>query len=162
MNRPAIFRQGGFSIIELAIVVTIVAVLTLLAVPAYQDSVRKGRRGDAKSDLVQLAQFMERCYTLNSTYAACSPITGTPGGAALVAPYTNSPGFGSPTPVTPISYVFGITVAAGRGGYQITAVPQGDQVNDKCSLANGAASNLSIDNTGAKLPVVGSNGVACW
>jgi len=41
-------------------------VLTLIAYPSYQTAVRKGRRGDAKSDLVQIGQALERCFTSNN------------------------------------------------------------------------------------------------
>ncbi|MEI2430836.1 type IV pilin protein [Lysobacter yananisis] len=62
-------RQAGFTLIELMIAVAIVGILAAIAYPAYDDSVRKGRRAQAKADLVELAQRAERFYTLNNTYA---------------------------------------------------------------------------------------------
>jgi len=62
-------RQAGFTLIELMIVVAIVGVIAAIAYPAYDDSVRKGRRAQAKADLVELAQRAERFHTLNNTYA---------------------------------------------------------------------------------------------
>ncbi|QQQ03849.1 type IV pilin protein [Lysobacter enzymogenes] len=61
--------QAGFTLIELMIAVAIVGILAAIAYPAYDDSVRKGRRAQAKADLVELAQRAERFYTLNNTYA---------------------------------------------------------------------------------------------
>lgn len=64
------------------IVVAVVAVLTAIAVPSYHESVRKGRRGQAKADLVDVAQQAERYRTVNNTYAGftlvntASPSTG--------------------------------------------------------------------------------------
>lgn len=59
----------GFTLIELMVVVAIVAILVGIAVPAYQDAVRKSRRGQAKADLVELAQRAERFHTVNNSYA---------------------------------------------------------------------------------------------
>ena len=59
----------GFTLIELMIVVAVVAILASIAIPAYQDQVRKGRRADAMAQLLTLAQAYERFYTSNNTYA---------------------------------------------------------------------------------------------
>jgi type IV pilus assembly protein PilE len=52
--------QRGFTLIELMIVVAVVGVLALVALPAYQDSVRKSRRADAISALTRLQLLQER------------------------------------------------------------------------------------------------------
>jgi prepilin-type N-terminal cleavage/methylation domain-containing protein len=41
-------NQNGFTLIEVMIVVVIVAILAAIAIPSYQDSIRKTRRADAK------------------------------------------------------------------------------------------------------------------
>ena len=106
MKRPAMFRQDGFTLIELAIVVMIVAILALIAYPSYQKSVREGRRGDAKSDLVMISQAMERCFTTNSTYAPVAGCTGVTTGPGLIAAnFAHSPLTG-----TPINYNIAFTV----------------------------------------------------
>src|SRR5690606_34477191 len=53
-------RSRGFTLIELMTVVAIVAVLAAIAYPSYSDAVRKGKRGQAKSAMVELAQRAER------------------------------------------------------------------------------------------------------
>lgn len=61
-------RSGGFTLIELMVVVAVVAILAAIAYPSYQDQVRKSRRGQAKADLVEYAQLAERFHTVNNTY----------------------------------------------------------------------------------------------
>lgn len=58
----------GFTLVELMIVVAVIAVITMIAVPAYNEQVRKSRRGLAKSDLLELTQCAERFHTTNGTY----------------------------------------------------------------------------------------------
>lgn len=69
VRKPPRRGAGGFTLIELMIVVAIVAILASIAYPAYTDSVRKSRRAQVKADLVVLAQRAERYYTLNNSYA---------------------------------------------------------------------------------------------
>ncbi len=58
----------GFTLIELLVVMAVIAILAAIAYPSYQDSVRKSRRADAKSVLLNAAQWMERFYTENNRY----------------------------------------------------------------------------------------------
>lgn len=68
---PARLRMAqGFTLIELMIAVAIVAVLASIAYPAYQDSVRKGRRAEAFTALSALQQAQERWRSNNASYTA--------------------------------------------------------------------------------------------
>lgn len=62
-------KKNGFTLIEVMIVVAIIAILSSIAFPSYQESVKKGRRSDAQGTLQGLAQAMERSYTKEGTYA---------------------------------------------------------------------------------------------
>lgn len=57
------------TLIEVVIVMAIVAILAAIAWPAYQDSVRKGRRSDAMAALAQVMQAQERFRSNSAEYA---------------------------------------------------------------------------------------------
>ncbi len=54
-------------------VMVIIAILTAIAVPAYQSHVTKTNRSAAKSCLSEYAQYMERFYTTKLTYVGAGP-----------------------------------------------------------------------------------------
>ena len=71
--------NGGFTLIELMIVVAIVAILAAIAYPAYTSQIRKTDRSDAKAALLAAAQSLERCYTEYNSYTnvACPALPAT-------------------------------------------------------------------------------------
>lgn len=125
----------GFTLVELMVVVAIVAILASIALPSYQDSIRKSRRGQAKADLVELAQSLERFHSVNDTYVgylrpfAVSPRTGT-------AYYNIDVAGLSPT------------------AFSVTATAIGTQVKDSCG-------DLSLIQTGQKSSSKGTVN-ECW
>ena len=60
--------NAGFTLLELMIVVAVIAILAAIAYPSYQESVRKGRRAEARAALAELIQQQERYMTQNNTY----------------------------------------------------------------------------------------------
>jgi type IV pilus assembly protein PilE len=60
--------SAGFSLIEVMIVLVIIAVLLLIAVPGYQESMKKSRRADGMRDLMELTARQERFYAQYSRY----------------------------------------------------------------------------------------------
>ncbi len=67
-------KQKGFTLIEVMIVVVIVAILAAVAIPSYQDSVRKTRRADAKEALTRLAALQERYFFTKNNYGSLNDI----------------------------------------------------------------------------------------
>jgi prepilin-type N-terminal cleavage/methylation domain-containing protein len=61
MNRKP--KSPGFTLIELMVTVAIIGILSGIAYPAYMESVRKTNRSEAKAELMDVAQRLQRCYT---------------------------------------------------------------------------------------------------
>lgn len=130
----------GFTLIELMVVVAVVAILATIALPSYQDSVRKSRRGQAKTDMLEITQALERHYSINRDYSTF----------AVPADWDQSPREGD------AQYVVTGFDAMTPTAYELTATPQGGQANDlRCGT-------LRIDSRGRKF-VSGTDSVAdCW
>lgn len=145
----------GFTLIEIMIVVAIIAIVAAIAFPAYQDSVRKSRRADARAVLLEAAQFMERFYTANFCYSNQRNAAGCAGAAvALPAALTVSPRGSAPG-----TQYYNIQFAAGQPTattFRLDATPQGAQSGDT------GCGTLSLTNTGQKI-VSGTKPVdECW
>jgi type IV pilus assembly protein PilE len=136
-------HSKGFTLIELMIVVAIVGILAAIAYPSYQEHVRKSRRADAQTAILELAQFMERHYTSNGKYL-------TAANAAPVLPFTESPKDGT-------SKFFDLSFAAAptANTYTLRAVPKGAMLGDDCGT-------LTLTNTGAKGQAAGATLAQCW
>lgn len=125
--------QLGFTLIELMIVVVVVAILASIAYPSYQNQIRKGRMGQAQADMLELAQFMERCFASNNSYQNCVP------------PFSVSPRTGTVyydiAPATP-----------NRTSFTLTATPRsaGGQNQQLCgTLTLNQAGQKTFSGTGA-------------
>ena len=126
-------RILGFTIIELMIVLIIVAILLALAYPAYNQYIRKARRGDAQQLLLNWSINQEIFRSSNTTYADTDDFA-----APLSDDYTlNMPS--APTATT----------------YTVQAVAENDQVNDKAKDGT-PCSPLTLDQNGMKQPA------GCW
>ena len=60
---------GGFSLIELLIVVALLGIISLFAIPGYQQQIRKANRAEAKIALTSGSQLLERCFTEFTSYS---------------------------------------------------------------------------------------------
>ncbi len=121
-GRPA--GAQGFSLIELMVVVAVVAILAAVAYPNYRESTLKARRGQAKADLVEIAQILERRHTVNNSYGGTVPVLSD---SSALQHYTFTPA----------------TLAAGAQAFTLTATPIGGQAADSCGA-------LTLTHTGQK------------
>ncbi len=67
--KPFLARRRGFTMIELMIAVTVLAILSAVAYPTFMDAIRKGRRADAYAALALAMQAEERHRTNNTAYS---------------------------------------------------------------------------------------------
>lgn len=58
----------GFTLIELMIVVAVIGILAAIAYPSYQEYVRKAKRAEGRTALMELLQQQERYMTQRNTY----------------------------------------------------------------------------------------------
>lgn len=147
-------RAHGFTLVELMIVVAIVGILASMALPNYTRYVERSHRANARSALLNMAQWMERVATATGQYPACNDDFAecTVSGKDLTFPQA-------------LRLVEGgrysnITIDnSSANSYTLTAAATGAQINDACG-------SFSLDHRGNR-NVTGANLTdeqrrACW
>jgi type IV pilus assembly protein PilE len=130
---------AGFSLIELLVTMAIVAILTAIAYPSYQNYVVRTHRAAAKACMGQYSQFMERYYTTNLTYVGAAPTLGCATEEDLNTRYTMSVG------------------NLAQGTYTVRATPVGAQLARDTQCGTVTTNQLGVHTAS------GSGGVAyCW
>lgn len=139
---------AGFTLIELMVALAVVAILAAIVTPSYMNSIKKSRRTDAKTALLDLASREERFFSTNNAYV-------TSAASAASLGYPSLP-LGVPS-ATQTNYTINVAAPAGGGvGYTATAAPSGGQVGDACGT-------YAIDDKGNQTNSGGTlSGAACW
>lgn len=137
----------GFTLVELMVVVTVVAILAAIALPAYRDQVRRANRSEGQSMLQNAAAAQERFFSNNNTYSANMTQLGF-----IANPAISENGY------------YSVSAAACAGGviatcYVVTAQNQGGQEDDnRCE-------SMTLDNRGSKGATDAGGGdttAQCW
>ncbi|MGH8670600.1 MAG: type IV pilin protein [Burkholderiales bacterium] len=135
-------RYRGFTLIELMIVVTVVAILAAVAMPAYTDHVRRAKITEATSNLSDLRVKLEQFFQDNRTYVgACAAGTIAPLPSGVNAQYFT---YTCPT-LTATTYTTQATgvTSQGMSGFTYTL----NQVNTRATTA---------------VPAGWTTNAACW
>jgi type IV pilus assembly protein PilE len=135
-------KNKGFSLVEIMIVVTIVAILAAIAYPSYLESVRKTHRNEVKAELMDVAKKLQRYKVANFRYLQTNgtPITLANIGevAPLIIPRQGAPRY----EIT----LGGVTANT----WTLTATP----INDTTQQLDGS---LSVNHRGEKCWTKGAN-----
>jgi type IV pilus assembly protein PilE len=148
-------RQHGFSLIELVVTMLIIAILAAIAVPAYSSYVRKSRRTEAKSALLDIASLEERYFSTNNVYSNLPSDMGFPVGTTLPFPVGN--GYYQITTMskTDATAPANSTSAGTPATFTITATAVNDQAKDL------GCQTYTVTST-AQQTATGNDSANCW
>ncbi len=146
----ALPRLRGFTLIELVIVITLIAVLASIAIPSYRNYVMRGHRTVAKTALVELQARQEGYYVDRKRYATLLTRLAYPSDPVWIT------ATGEPDTSAQPDSIYRIELAnVTATDYTLQAVPVGAQADDsRCGT-------LTVVASGRK-SASGSDGVDCW
>jgi len=135
-NRPERLLSGGFTLLELTIVVLIISILLGLAVPSYQRYLQRGHRAEAVRMLLAAAACQERIRAVTGFYDTTRCLDGS-GDARYRLSF----------------------VPADRAStmvFTLLAEPPADSTSDDCGT-------LTLDQSGRRGSAVGASATReCW
>jgi type IV pilus assembly protein PilE len=118
-HMPRVSGASGFTLIELMIVVAVVAILGTVAISGYINSVRKSRRTEARTALLDLASREERFMSTNSAYSSTPSDLGYSGSLPLTVGsgyyQISIPVLNAATSAVPATFTLTATAVTGKG-----------------------------------------------
>jgi type IV pilus assembly protein PilE len=140
-------QVAGFTLIELMVTIVIAAVLLSIAVPSYMTQIRKSRRTEARTAVLDLATREERYFSVNNAYSSNDVDLGYGTTNKAITGLSVGSGYYTVTITTPAT-------ATGAAGFKIVATAAGTQVKDA------ACQTFTVDQTGAQASTPTATG--CW
>lgn len=137
MNKRHIRHCSGFTLIELMITVAIIGILASIALPSYQDYVRKSRRSEAWAFMYEVASRQQHHLLDRRMYANTLATLG------LVVPPSVSVHYDITLPT--------VVNDTQPMGFVLQATTKGVQINDFCGT-------LTLNAQGVK----GADKDGCW
>ena len=128
-------RKNGFTLIELMIAVAVLSLIAAIALPNFRENIRQGRRLEARSLLLENAQFMERFFTENNRYNLRAD-----GATPVALPITVSPRTGPRLYIISFDSVAPITADS----FNLRAVPVAGASMDADACGTYLLSNLGV------------------
>ena len=125
--------NGGFTLIELMIVVVIVAILAAIAYPSFQQYMRETKRADAHTALLRISALQEKWFSDRNQYATS----------------TTSLGYAAHPAVSNDRFWEISVAAAGPAGFTLSAAPAGSHTDAACNP-------ITLTSAGLKSPA------NCW
>jgi type IV pilus assembly protein PilE len=155
MHKSSVFRpsrSAGFTLVELMVVVVVVAILATIALPSYQASVRKSRRTEVKTALLDLAGREERFMATNGSYTTSLSQLGWSSSTTSSGYYTIV------TPTVTAGAAATLTASATPSTFLLAATTAGVQTKDT------SCTKFTVDQAGNQLSYDSSSAVStgCW
>jgi type IV pilus assembly protein PilE len=136
------YRQShiaGFTLVELMVTIVIATILLSIAIPAYTSQIRKSRRTEAKTTLLDLAGREERFFSTSNAYTNSAQSLGY-GSSGTVSSMSVGSGY----------YTITVTAVAANPGttpptppsFSVTATAAGSQQADTLCYT------FTVDSTG--------------
>jgi len=141
-------RSGGFSLLELMVTVAVATILFTIAVPTYQAQVRKSRRTEARTAVMDLAAREERYYSVNNSYSNSALQLGYGAQDVAITDLTIASGYYQ------VSVESFPAIPPARARFKVTAKAFGPQLKDT------ACQTFVVDQTGTQTSA--PSATACW
>lgn len=159
-SHPRILRRiigrsgnGGFSLIELMLAVAIIGILMAVAMPAYQEYLRRANQSAAKAVLMEVSSRQEQYLMKAGSYSASYTATGCVfGDLAYTVPTEVCTNFDIALTAGTIPVTYTVDAMRGLPTFRVSASGKAGTVQEGYPVA-GATTEYSINQFGLKLPV---------